>query len=577
MGLIFNMEEKMKKLFALILVMVFVLSACGSSSQSEPSQTESQGETSTSETTTQEESVAETQGDDIRDDAALRDYFYELYKVMADADNIQDQEFVNSNLSFTYSDYNFDDQEDVICYSESPSSSFSEVAVITVIDGKFTTLPNEIEPIFVYTQKFTHRMNSDFLVRTYTGGGSGISSTSTQIYHMATDRIYNTNAILTTEGHVSMPGANIQYAGEVFDMSYKVTDMDEEWLMFEYDYSETDVDKNVVTYSKSERYEFNEETHEYVVTLLDENAESGSAGEATASAGFYMIDDLKPGQEIGEFNVESAYNNVNSDAGFFLECYDMPVTGTLTYDNEMWYEFKFTPDSPLISEPIRISVDGINYDFDGTHSGTISNTSLNSFLTTEEQSYVKSGNSIKVQVDLTGFGFGFAYYSEGGGSYTITSLQVISGIEASGAENSSSQKLTTLSNETFYNIKQGEFVINYPSYRLVVIPMFRSINYAPERLVEYEGDSNAQLKFTVFGKLEDVKVYNIFDMEDPGDVEYLGNVENEIIIVNASLPSDMAYVKVTGKYNNGDGTYTDVEFTMDDMRALEEYSIIVIE
>jgi hypothetical protein len=66
-------------------------------------------------------------------------------------------------------------------------------------------------------------------------------------------------------------------------------------------------------------------------------------------------------------------------------------------------------------------------------------------------------------------------------------------------------------------------------------------------------------------------------MDDTGTAEYIGDITNAQVVVNANLPNDMSTVKVTGKFYDGEGMYIDVAFNLDNMRSLEEYQIIAIE
>jgi hypothetical protein len=140
-------------------------------------------------------------------------------------------------------------------------------------------------------------------------------------------------------------------------------------------------------------------------------------------------------------------------------------------------------------------------------------------------------------------------------------------------------KLQGFESETFTTNKQGDFALDYANYRLVILPMFETVN--AEKLgsasAVFEGDYINPLKFTVMGRLEDVKINNYSTFGEEGAWVYLGDVENAIVTVDANLPSDMSGVTVYGKFYDGEGTYIDVEFALDDMRSVSEYEILTFE
>ncbi|MBS7525313.1 hypothetical protein KHM83_01335 [Fusibacter paucivorans] len=594
----------MKKMAALLLVIILLLSACGSEEKNaggnaENSQPQAQPDVSSEVPATEAETSTEEPSDavsvqNLHDESALKAYFYNLYKVMAAPDNMQDEAFVIDQLSFYYADVNGDGEEDVICYSESPTSSFTEIAVVTIKDGEYATLPNDIEPVFVYEQSFSKE--GDFLIRKVRGGGTGVSDTSNIIYYAAEGMVVNTGTSLTLEGYTSIPpmpsapnGVSESYKGEIFDMSYKVGTDDDQWLMFQYDYTETDDMNETVIYSKSETYTFEPSTHQYDVQVNEESGKAGTQGAAPLSENVYVLGNLRAGQTLSGFDVTEAYDNVGSDAFVGLANGSVVIEGDLWYDQEMWDEFLFTADDPVIDYPIRFDIDGQIFDIDRPGYASFQ-TNIEEYLTAEQIDYVKNqGQSAKIKLTVTSFNIDIAYASEGGEGIAFSSFewlddmgederdQPLSNSEA--AESINGDKLTGLHNETFYTTAQGEFVVNYPDYRLVIVPMFDTINEdsVKTQTVDFEGDYLNTLKFTVFGKLEDVTILNIEGMDDTGTPEYLGDVANAQVIVNANLPNDMATVKVTGKFYDGEGTYLDVSFNLDNMRSLEEYQIIVME
>ncbi|MDK2867531.1 MAG: hypothetical protein PWP38_1846 [Clostridiales bacterium] len=583
----------MKKIATLLLILTLLLSACGSEEGNAGGNAENSQSQNESSDTIADETAAVSMN--LHDEEALKAYFYDLYKVMAEPDNLRDEDSITSQLSFYYADINGDGEEDVICYSEAPASSFKELALVTIEDGEYTTIPNELEPEFVYEQSFLKE--GDFLIRKVRGGGTGISSTSNMIYYAADDRIVNTGTSLAVEGYTSIPpmpsapnGVSESYKGEYFDMSYKIGTDEDKWLMFQYDYTETDDINEEIIYSKSETYTFEPSTHQYQVQVNNESGKAGTQGETPlGDDGVYVIDTLKAGQKLSGFDVTEAYDNVGSDAFVGLENGSVVIEGELWYDQEMWDEFLFTADDPVIDHPIRFNIDGQTFDIDRPGYASFQ-TNIEDYLTAEQIDYVKNqGQNAKIKLTVTSFNINIAYASEGGEGIGFSSFEWLDDMGMSGndqplsdseiAESISGDKLTGLHNESFYTTKQGEFVVNYPDYRLVVIPMFDTVNkdLVKVQTVDFEGDYLNALKFTVYGKLEDVTILNIEGMDDTGTAEYIGDITNAQVVVNANLPNDMSTVKVTGKFYDGEGMYIDVAFNLDNMRSLEEYQIIAIE
>lgn len=66
-------------------------------------------------------------------------------------------------------------------------------------------------------------------------------------------------------------------------------------------------------------------------------------------------------------------------------------------------------------------------------------------------------------------------------------------------------------------------------------------------------------------------------MDADGEIENIGTLKNSYVDIYAPMPNDMSYIKVTGKFHDGEGFYKDVQFTLDDMRDKGEYKIINFE
>jgi len=121
--------------------------------------------------------------------------------------------------------------------------------------------------------------------------------------------------------------------------------------------------------------------------------------------------------------------------------------------------------------------------------------------------------------------------------------------------------------------------INYDEYIAVIIPLYDGIN--KDKLdyneIEIGSDTNTKLTFAVFGMLEEVVISHVENgMVDPEPtIKKVGNIENAIVTIKTTLPTDFSSVGVTGIVSSIAGQNT-VEFGLDDMRGSSEYEPIVI-
>ena len=70
----------------------------------------------------------------------------------------------------------------------------------------------------------------------------------------------------------------------------------------------------------------------------------------------------------------------------------------------------------------------------------------------------------------------------------------------------------------------------------------------------------------------DVEISNYYDMSDTHDTITLDYLENTFVNISCELPTDMSYVKVSG-WIAGELENYHIEFTLDDMRSITDYSI----
>lgn len=135
-------------------------------------------------------------------------------------------------------------------------------------------------------------------------------------------------------------------------------------------------------------------------------------------------------------------------------------------------------------------------------------------------------------------------------------------------------RLSGFTNETIRDTQ-----IDYGTYSAVIIPFYPSdgMNHGSLVQVPFLDDPEGRvLDFAVMGKLEDLKITFIENMESEGIESELGELENAVLNIHSNLPTDMSYYKITGKVHVGEGYYEDVSFTLDDMRDSSEYDVYLI-
>lgn len=125
-----------------------------------------------------------------------------------------------------------------------------------------------------------------------------------------------------------------------------------------------------------------------------------------------------------------------------------------------------------------------------------------------------------------------------------------------------------------------ELYIDYSRYFLVVVPMqkTKNANKLSTRFIEVTNtDKEFPLKFSVFGELESFEIeYYENSFDEPKIINIDGPIKDEVVTINAYLPTDSSYVKVKGLYVYQSGKY-EVSFTLDDMRDATSYTIYALD
>jgi hypothetical protein len=147
------------------------------------------------------------------------------------------------------------------------------------------------------------------------------------------------------------------------------------------------------------------------------------------------------------------------------------------------------------------------------------------------------------------------------------------GSETGGAEEGEGVRLTGFTDETIRDMS-----IYYGDYSAVIIPFYPAsgYNYGNLDLMPFiDNPDGYGLDVAIFGTLESVNITR-YDDGVAGSYWDLGDLTNTILSIHSNLQSDMSYYEISGVVHVGEGLYEQVSFTVDDMRAPEDYDMIFI-
>lgn len=313
---------------------------------------------------------------------------------------------------------------------------------------------------------------------------------------------------------------------------------------------------------------------DYYINKTKQNYTDGEVSSGNNSS-HYDPANIEIGQNIGGLKV----SNIDYRKGqrLILELKGRLTTkGVITgYYNEMYgeNEFIFTPNE-TIDKPIKYSFDSGFQESINSFEGRCN---LDELFDLQTKNFILEGNKLKVNATITDFRLANQDETSGGKNVIISNVEIIPDEYYIGYIEGENGKKPSLQNETFTTTNQGDFHVDYNDYKCVVIPMHDTKNNSKVDTVEVDfgGDNTTKLKFTVFGEIQDVKINYVANMGEEGKWKELGTISNSTVEINASLPNDMSGVIVHGKYHEGEGYYKDIKFSLDDMRDLTEYDIIL--
>ncbi len=184
-------------------------------------------------------------------------FSYENYKTNTkQTDVLSESDYLSEGVATTFSgDFNLDGVDDILVYSQFTGKPFDVVSIVTEKNGNFEFIPNEIEYMEAYNQKFT--MEDGLLIRYLDMGGDEVFADIAQVYLPTSEMLYSTNRNfdITLQANYSDT--------VVIGKSSKIGP----WNDFE-NYTEfIDEEKNIVVQNYSIHYTLDKEKHMYTERL----------------------------------------------------------------------------------------------------------------------------------------------------------------------------------------------------------------------------------------------------------------------------------------------------------------------
>ncbi len=520
----------MKKILCLLVMVLIILTACNKQV------------TENADDGTNEEDISQAGIVDIKDEKALKEY------IMENHNEIDETNYNDGNLK--YFDYTKDGNDDAVYYLD--YSRDCPALFLTIKDGELFEIKHELESWYSQDVNFT----KDFILYKSTYGGSGISDQYMDICIYENEEIKHTGATILLEGHSSGPDYMVERTGEV------IFDHEGDYKSFTYIEAQTGTD----TYEKEYRYVYDEDAKQFDIEELSNNESDDNCSEAQANDNTNSnvsifglhVQSLEWNQGVVNVQLEGTLNNITGylvyDAyfnSFGIEVFDGNINGAeVTVSGNVAY-ISGNGFIPMSEDMVLNAIDG------------------------EMAGLVKNGLVLSVTCNIVDLAISQDVsfdYGDLSGQVDITSWEVA---EKAGA-------LSKYESEMLHS-KEEEVYIDYSQYHLVVIPMQDSIHASnlSSRTIDVTDTGNEfPLKFIVLGELDSLQITyyeNPLDNSiEPITLQIEGPIKDEVVTVNAYLPTDFSYVEITADciYMSG---IESVTFTLDDMRDDTSYEIFTFD
>ena len=521
-------------------------------------------------------------------------------------------EFINTTYPDKYTREDFDkwtafyfditkDGNDEVGFTTTYGDGKLDFAIfITADNGQYKVIPSEIE-LSKYQNDLAY--NEGFIAIAQKAGGSGMFLYVTSFFVYDGEEIRYTEASIVTEDVFSYP-TGYQIIGEI---EGDITD-------FVYTATKEDYATEKTSVIEKTKYVYNPETMKFDMEIL--------IGEKKSCEGSCEVDtnnNQKSTQETNKNTTQGNDNKNTQEKNDYTKGFECQAT-----NGNVYIKYKNTGKKVEVFNPNTTTIhkddgNGIFTFKSGEVKGAIARTaSLGNngsrvyFTTNEHEEYVRNaystfyvdmatlnvyfvanGEYIKhvtdypysnytiVANDQDGSVIYSAYDSSNqfscylGGSLGGDIVAQIAGAIEAVSSDAGSYGLSGFKTETI-----GGEEIDYSKYMAVVVPMHSTSNIdslTRQTCSFSDNPDNQKVSFAVFGEMKDIKVTYFDNMGSQGEVESINELKNSYLDIYAAFSTDMSYIKVTGKVHTGEGNYSDVEFTLDDMRDISEYKILKYE
>lgn len=125
-------------------------------------------------------------------------------------------------------------------------------------------------------------------------------------------------------------------------------------------------------------------------------------------------------------------------------------------------------------------------------------------------------------------------------------------------------------------------IVDYTKYTCAVIPEYSGINKNKLKQVALVNDyypegPYTEVNFAIFGKVYNLQILYSESMDSEYRISKIGDKENTLITYKTKFPTDMSHILVRFSVDRGEGTYTNHEFILDDMRDISDFDELLFD
>lgn len=548
----------MKKILCIFLtcIILFSLSGCSGDKKSEEQlkaeiKAELQAEMAKEQAQNNSQAASGTSKVDMKDLDAL----YEFVK--KEIVDIPRESFNTWEVS--YFDITGDGTDEAVLVSRYGADWYKKMEIISGDGGQFKRIPSDIS---LAKNGDVPAFEDDFLAVLSGTSGSGMQETYMHLYVYDGSKMVKVLDVLTTEYRVAAP--NTQYE-EIAEIEGSMKD-------FTYTLTKHDNITGKKTIEVKEQYTYNPGTMSFDVKQLDKGSQ-GSTGQAAASSGgTYKLSELKNGDNVAGLTITDIYFEKDEKARFNLKG-ETVLVGELSLDNTWDVDELIlqVTEGPFTSTILELEYSGGVAKFELNRIGFTNQDALLKTLSSSDLNALKKGATMVVKLSVRNLSFDWFAYA--GGAILGEFIRII---DKDAPTLTLPGKLSGFTNE---NIR-GEQV-NYSDYTAVIVPLYpaNGANINALSQIPFGNPGPEVLNFAIFGKVEELTMTEV-DTTNPFNETTFSfgpdESENSYFRIQYNLPNDMSHFRVEGKVRQSNGSYTDISFTLDDMRDPSDYQIIFV-